>query len=48
MQYRFGRWLAGAYVRNVLDRDYVVSRPSGTVVTSGAPRSFGANLRFDL
>lgn len=48
MQYRFGRWLAGAYVRNLLDRDYVVSRPSGTVVTSGAPRSFGASLRFDL
>jgi outer membrane receptor protein involved in Fe transport len=48
LQYRFGRWVAGAHVRNLLDRDYLVSRPSGTVVTSGAPRGFGASLRFDL
>jgi iron complex outermembrane recepter protein len=48
VQYRFGRWLAGAHVRNLLDRDYVVSRPSGTVITAGAPRSVGMSLRFDL
>lgn len=48
VQYRFGRWTASASVKNLLDRDYVVSRPSGTVVTAGAPRSFGASLRFDL
>jgi len=47
-QYRSGRWTASASVKNLLDKDYVVSRPSGTVVTAGAPRSFGASLRFDL
>lgn len=48
VQHRFGRWLLSANFKNLFDRDYLVSRPSGTVVTAGAPRSFGASVRYDL
>lgn len=47
-QYRFGRWLAGAWVKNLFDQTYAVSHPTGTVATAGAPRSFGVNLRYDM
>lgn len=48
VQYRMGRWLASASMKNLFNRHYLVSRPSGTVVTAGAPRSFGATLRYEL
>lgn len=45
-QYRIGRWLAGAWVKNLFDETYAVSRPAGTVATAGAPRTFGVSLRY--
>jgi outer membrane receptor protein involved in Fe transport len=43
-----GKWLAGAYAKNLLDEQYVASRPSGPVIAAGAPRTFGVSLRYDL
>lgn len=47
-QYRIGAWLLSAYVKNLFDRQYLYSRPSGSVVTSGAPRTLGIAARWEL
>lgn len=47
-QVRIGKWLAGAWVKNLLDETWVASRPSGPVIAAGAPRTFGVSLRYDL
>ena len=38
----------GAYVKNLFDERYVVNNRSGTTVDVGAPRRFGAVLRYEL
>jgi iron complex outermembrane receptor protein len=48
VQYRTGRWLTTAYVKNLLDKDYAVSRPTGVILTTGAPRTLGVAVRYDL
>jgi outer membrane receptor protein involved in Fe transport len=48
-QWRLGQGLTlAAYVKNLLDERYVVNNRSGGTVDVGAPRRFGALLRYEL
>jgi outer membrane receptor protein involved in Fe transport len=48
-EYRVGKGVTvTAYVRNLLDERYVINNRSGSAVDVGAPRRFGALLRYEL
>ncbi len=48
-EYRLAKGVTlGAYVKNLFDERYVLNNRSGTTVDVGAPRRFGALLRYEL